>query len=271
MLIPEVSTCFSFVNAIKASGNIPVYCSVDNEFGNLDVNRIDEMFKSKGFDAILSPNHMGMVLNTNVLVKYGVPIIEDCAQSFLTSSIKKSISTIQVFSFYPTKVMNGIDGGAILTDNKELYNLANNLLGYDNQFIDDDVVRYNCKMLNVNAAYLLGNIDMLESYKPKNLKHQKLYKKLARSKFFKINLDYNNFPYKVLLHFTDKLIRDNFIKKFSNLGVSKEFGLLKKSNKIKNTISTDIVNLSCSLPIYYDLLDSEINFIINQILQNESI
>ena len=154
VLIPEVSTCFSFVNAIKASGNIPVFCSVDNEFGNLNVSSIDEIYESKGFDVILSPNHMGMILDTSVLVKYNVPIIEDCAQSFLTSSIKKSTSTVQVFSFYPTKVMNGIDGGAILTDDIELYIKANNLLGYDNQFIDDDVVRYNCKMLNVNAAYL---------------------------------------------------------------------------------------------------------------------
>ena len=112
---------------------------------------------------------------------------------------------------------------------------------------------------------------MLKSYKQKNLIHQKLYKKLESSTVFKINFNNNNFPYKILLHFTDVFNRDNFIKKFSNLGVSKEFTLLTKSNKNINKSSIDLVSLSCSLPIYYDLLESEINFIINQILQNENI
>ena len=87
------------MNAVKATDNLPVFCDVDLVSGNLDLESVEKTFHEIGFDAILSPNHMGKVLNTKKLEKYNVPIIEDCAQSFLSSTIKKSESTVQVFLF----------------------------------------------------------------------------------------------------------------------------------------------------------------------------
>ena len=262
ILLPAVSTCFSFLNAVKATDNLPVFCDVDLVSGNLDLESVEKTFHEIGFDAILSPNHMGKVLNTKKLEKYNVPIIEDCAQSFLSSTIKKSESTVQVFSFYPTKVANGIDGGAILTDNEALHNKLKDIVNYNNQYVNDGIIRYNCKLSNINATFLLGNLAILDKYKQRNTKKQiQLYKKLNKNRLNILFYPINTFNFRILVSFQNESERDMFLSEFSNLGISREFIYLTDDN-ITRLNARCLVNKTCSLPLYHDLQDEEISFII---------
>lgn len=262
ILIPSVATCFSFFNAIKATGNTPVLCDVDLQSGNLDLNSVAKVYKEQGFDAILSVNHMGKVMPTEELLVYNVPVIEDCAQSFLSSTMHKSKSTVQVFSFYPTKIANGIDGGAILTDDEALFNSISEIVNYNDQYKDDGIVRYNCKLSNINATFLLGNLSMIDSYKERHREQIVRYGELEGAVNVLIN-EQNVFNYKLLLGFDSEEERDEFVTVFSELGVSKEFVSLSDVQVFPK--GKKLITTTCSIPLYYELKNEEIKYIVQKI------
>lgn len=267
ILIPAISSCFSFVNAIKASGNIPVYCDVEESSGNICILSAKSIFKNKGFDAIVSPNHIGVISCIEKLTEFCVPIIEDCAQSFLSSSEVISNSTFQVFSFYPTKIANGIDGGAILTNDKKKYEILKNILYYDHQYNEDDFIRYNFKMQNINAAFLLGTLKYIDLYKKKICSIVKRYNNLLQSVNEIETLSSNtNYLFKYMIKFNKADNYSLFIKEFENYGVSKEFNFLTNEVfEFKN--SKTLVSNTCSLPLYPSLTNEEIKLITNKIIE----
>ena len=63
ILIPAISSCFCFVHAIKASGNIPIFCDVDEQSGNIDYNSAVKIYNKVGYKAIVYPNHNGVICN----------------------------------------------------------------------------------------------------------------------------------------------------------------------------------------------------------------
>ena len=103
ILIPAVSTCFSFFNAIKASGNYPVCADVELESGNIDYMSALKKYKIKKYKLIISPNHFGIPSKIKALQSIGVQITEDCAQSFFTNTNLNSPANFQIFSFIPPK------------------------------------------------------------------------------------------------------------------------------------------------------------------------
>ncbi len=265
ILIPSISSCFCLVNAIKASGNIPIFCDVDESSGNIDFNSAKKIFNSQGFKAIISPNHNGVIFDTLKLKKFSVPVIEDCAQSFLSSSERISDSLIQIFSFFPTKISNGIDGGAILTDDKNLYNTLKDIVYYGHQILNDNIVRYNFKMQNINSSFLLGTLKKIASHKRKILKIKKEYdKQLANNQDFKILNQNTNYPFRYMIQFDNKKRCEIFLKEFMSYGVSKEFNFLTKKNKSFLNSSSVVFN-TCALPLYPALKMGEIKLICDKI------
>jgi dTDP-4-amino-4,6-dideoxygalactose transaminase len=68
-----------------------------------------------------------------------------------------------MLSFYPTKVMNGIDGGAVLTDDPAVHSAVARTVSYADQVVPDGSVRYNLRMNNLNAAFALGTMRHLDT------------------------------------------------------------------------------------------------------------
>jgi len=265
ILIPAISSCFCFVHAIKASGNIPIFCDVDEQSGNIDYNSAVKIYNKVGYKAIVYPNHNGVICDVKKFEQLSVPIIEDCAQSFLSNTEIKSNSTFQVFSFFPTKISNGIDGGAILTDDINFYNHLKDIVYYGHQVSNDEIIRYNFKMQNINSAFLLGTLSKIEEYKINISKYKKEYNTyLKKNTDFEI-LNHNiNYPFKYMIKFKDQQSCEYFLKKFKDFGVSKEFNFL--TNDIESfPNSSSLVFNTCSLPIYPGLKMSEIKLICDKI------
>lgn len=159
VLMPAVSTCFSFVNATLASGNIPVFCDIEPDSGNIDINAAKKIFTKRKIGLIISPNHFGIPSPINELKKFGVPVIEDAAQSALTNLDKRSKADVVVLSFYPTKIINGVDGGALLTDDFELFKRADDQVYYQHQYSFDGKIRFNLRMHNLHAFLALKSFS----------------------------------------------------------------------------------------------------------------
>ena len=113
ILVPAISTCFSFINAIKASGNKPIYTDVEIKTGNMDFSSALKMCSKHNCKLIISPNHFGIPSAIDNLKRSKIPIIEDCAQSFLTCAKSKSSAWGNI-STYPTEI-SALSGTGLIT------------------------------------------------------------------------------------------------------------------------------------------------------------
>lgn len=124
VLVPS----FTFVataNAVRLLGAKPVFTDVD-EYYTMSPAEVRKKV-NKRVKAIMPVHLYGHVANMpeilEVAEEYGIPVIEDAAQS-LGSSLNQRMSgtfgRMGCFSFYPGKVMTTGEGGAIATDDDEL-------------------------------------------------------------------------------------------------------------------------------------------------------
>ena len=255
--LPETSTCFAMVNAIISSGNIPVFLKSNPFTGNIyfEKTRLNEL-KSK---YIVFPNHSGITFDFAPLKKQGFTIIEDCAQSFISSSQKKSKSLIQTFSFYSTKTLNGIDGGAILTDDVNIFKRANKMVYYDEQLKYDGSERYNFRLANINAAVFNSNILRLQKIKSKLIT---IFDAYYKEIYNKIEMQIGNVNTDVLSKFV--LICKDSKQKNQIVALSKKYHIqlsevyISISNKKLSKNGNIVKDLTLQIPYYEDLNSEEI-------------
>lgn len=114
--------------AIFATGAMPLYADVCADTMLIDVKDVSRILANHKVDAIIVTHLYGLLANVEDIMaiakKYGVPVIEDCAQAHGASRLGKragSFGDMACFSFYPTKNLGALgDGGAIVTSRKEL-------------------------------------------------------------------------------------------------------------------------------------------------------
>ena len=114
------------VMAITMNGASPVFVESDR-YLNMDASRIEEAVTSRT-KAILAVHLFGQTCDMTEIMriaeKYGLEVVEDCAQSHGNHWNGKTAGTfgkVGCFSFYPTKGCGAFgDAGAIVTDDEEL-------------------------------------------------------------------------------------------------------------------------------------------------------
>lgn len=111
-------------------------------------------------DAIMAVHNLG-----NVMPLSGVecPVIEDSCETLLGKS-KQGHSLCSSLSFFGNKNMTSGEGGAVLTDDEDIFRYVYKLKGQgqtQTRYIHDEL-GYNYRMTNVQAALLLGQLEELE-------------------------------------------------------------------------------------------------------------
>ena len=125
-VITVSNTAVPTVSAIVEAGADPVFCDVEEDY-NISVKKIESLI-SKKTKAILLVHLYGHPAEVSkvksICKKYGLFLIEDCAQSHgskYKNKITGSFGDISAFSFYPTKILGGYgDGGMCLTSKSTL-------------------------------------------------------------------------------------------------------------------------------------------------------
>jgi UDP-2-acetamido-2-deoxy-ribo-hexuluronate aminotransferase len=120
-------TWISTAEVITLLGAKPVFIDINKDTFCMDESLIEDAITKKT-KAIMPVSLYGSMPNydkiNEIANKYGIPVIEDAAQSFgSTVNDKKScnLTTIGCTSFFPTKPLGCYgDGGAIFTNDKEL-------------------------------------------------------------------------------------------------------------------------------------------------------
>ncbi len=152
VILPCLSTCPAMRNAVWAVGARPVFADVNREDANLSADAVRAAATSRT-KAIVAPHHTGIPADIPALGALGIPVVEDCAQAIGAAWAGRpvgSLGTAAIFSFYATKLMTSVDGGAVCSADPALADRARELRYYRHR--NDQQMRFNYKMQNLNAA-----------------------------------------------------------------------------------------------------------------------
>lgn len=162
-------TYIATAETVAVLGAKPVYVDVCPKTYNLDATKLEAAITPRT-KAIIPVSLYGQcadydAINT-IAKKYGIPVIEDAAQSFgATYKGKKScnLTTVSCTSFFPTKPLGCYgDGGAIFTNDDELAMVMRQIArhGQDRRY-HHIRVGVNSRLDSIQAAILLPKLEIL--------------------------------------------------------------------------------------------------------------
>lgn len=164
---------FSYIATAEAAavlGAKAVYVDIDANTYNMDPNLLEARITEKT-KAIIPVSLYGQCADFDAInaiaSKYGIPVIEDAAQSFgATYKGKRScnLSTVACTSFFPSKPLGCYgDGGAMFTNDDELAVLLRQIArhGQDRRY-HHIRVGMNSRLDTIQAAVLLQKLDIFD-------------------------------------------------------------------------------------------------------------
>lgn len=168
-----ITTPFTFVSTaetIALLGATPVFVDIDRRTFNLDANLLEAKITDKT-KAIIPVSLYGqcadMAAINAIADKYGIPVVEDAAQSFgAIQNGKRSgnLSTIATISFFPAKPLGVYgDGGAVATNDDALAEKVKWLRNHGQRVRDDvQLIGMNARFDTMQAAILLEKLAIYE-------------------------------------------------------------------------------------------------------------
>jgi UDP-2-acetamido-2-deoxy-ribo-hexuluronate aminotransferase len=168
-----ITTPFTFIATAEVAvllGAKPVFVDIDPKTYNLNPNLLEAAITTKT-KAIMPVSLYGQCADMDAINaianKYGIPVIEDVAQSFgATYKGQKScsLSTIGCTSFFPSKPLGCYgDGGACFTNDEKLAKKMSRirLHGQDKRY-HHVMIGLNGRMDTLQAAILLAKMEIFE-------------------------------------------------------------------------------------------------------------
>jgi perosamine synthetase len=268
IILPAIGTCFAISNAIIASGNIPVFCDVNLEDGNCDRESVKLLVEAQSIQYIVSPNYAGNLSDiTYFKDSLNLTVIEDACQSFFSSTYAPSSKAdVQIFSFYPTKGINGIDGGAIVTENIEIFEASKSFVYYSEQVSYNTSEHYNFRFLNMNAAVLNSNLKrrqfIEDRLKAIENKYIAVLSTSGSIKHLKNKSSYLNHRFVLKFETETQLERATIIFKENSISFTPFFDWCCDSSRTGNFPHAKSLIASCyCIPFFEDLIETEIDLI----------
>lgn len=170
VIVPTL-TYIATANSVKYCGATPVFVDSEPYTWNIDPNKIEEKITNKT-KAILVAHLYGQSTDMDPIMeiakKYNLYVIEDAAEAHGALYKGKkvgSIGHVGCFSFFGNKIITTGEGGMITTNDKNLVEKMKLLRaqGVDpNKRYWHNVVGYNYRMTNMQAAIGLGQLENID-------------------------------------------------------------------------------------------------------------
>ncbi len=168
-------------NCVLYCGGTPIFADINPNTYNIDPSKIEELV-NEHTKAIVAVDFTGQAVELDrireICKKYNLLLIEDAAHSIGTTYRGIPIGNLadmSTFSFHPVKTITGGEGGAVLTNSKELYKklslyrshgitrdsslMYNNLEG--DWYYEEIDLGYNYRMTEMQAALLSSQLKKL--------------------------------------------------------------------------------------------------------------
>ena len=182
VLVPSF-TFIATAHALQWQGLTPVFCDIDLRTHNLDPDQVERMITPRT-TGIIGVHLWGRPCEIEALAEiahsHDLKLLFDAAHAFGCShkgQIVGNFGNAEVFSFHATKVVNALEGGAIVTNDDELATKARLMRNFG--FVDYDNVLYigtNGKINEVSAAMGLTSLESGEEFFAVNYRNYKQYR-----------------------------------------------------------------------------------------------
>jgi perosamine synthetase len=111
--------CPKVMEAVITTGATPVLCDM-SDYWLLKPENVEQVI-SRRTRALIVPHLYGIFTDIEPFHRFGIPIIEDCAQAIGDRGNRQfSPNDIAIFSFHPTKLITTGEGGMAVSSNAEL-------------------------------------------------------------------------------------------------------------------------------------------------------
>ena len=282
-----ITTPFSYVattSSIVWENCVPVFVDIDRNTLNIDPTLIEAAITPET-TAILATHVYGNPCDIDAIdviaKKHDLKVIYDASHCFGTLYKDLSIlnyGDISTISFHATKLFHTIEGGAVITTNKEL----NKAMFYHRNFghagFDKfDRVGINGKNSEVHAAMGLTNLKYCDAILEKRKTDHALYDEyLAETNLQKptvVEHGTTNHSYYAVIFDSEEAC----VATFDYLQVHKVFArryfypVLSELNYVKHQVmpvAEDIAKRALCLPLYYQLDKEEILFVCEKVKES---
>ncbi|ELK0922844.1 aminotransferase LegC [Campylobacter coli] len=272
-----ITQSISFVataNAIAYTGAKPVFLDIDENTLSLSPKALEHFLENQTYQkdnlsynkTTHKPIKACVIMHTfglsahikaikELCEKYHILLIEDAAEALGSTYENKALGTFGkcgILSFNGNKIITGGCGGAILSDDENLAKLARHLsttakIPHPYEY-DHDMIAYNYRLCNVNAAILLAGLENLEPFLENKRELAKIYKDFFKNhdkcKFIdeKSN-EKSNFWLNTLL-FKNENLRNIFLEEClkNNIFVRPVWKSLPSLKAFQNCQSNELIN-----------------------------
>lgn len=296
-VIVPTNTFIATAEVVTYFNAIPVLCDIEESTHNIDISKIEELITSRT-KAIIPVHFGGQPCDMDeiyiIASKYNLKIIEDAAHA-LPSTYKGNLignldgTDITCFSFYATKTLSTGEGGMATTNNHDYSKniMINRLHGISRDVWDRysggdwryDVVdngnKYNST--DLNAALGIVQLKKLHDMNDKRKSISDRYDNAFNGRIDRLKIKDDRTTsyhlYVIKVNNRDELYS---ILKKNGIDTSVHFTPIHKHTYYKEKydyinenypVANKVFEQSLSLPIYPDLSDEDVEYIIENVLR----
>jgi perosamine synthetase len=188
VLVPAL-TFAATASAVVWAGAIPVFCDSNLDDWIISIKSMREALTPKT-KAIIVVHLYGVLGNMKKIMEFArendLMVIEDSAEALFANRTEIDRGDVTTYSFFANKLITSGEGGAVSTNDPELYKRMEILRG---QGMDPSRRYYflepgfNFRMSNLQAAVLMGQLSQIESISEMRLNQENRYQEILGSKF----------------------------------------------------------------------------------------
>jgi len=191
VIVPAISW-ISTAEAVTTAGGVPVFVDVDEHF-LIDVSKIEERITNRTKAIIpvhLYGNPVDMTALMAIAEKYGLQVLEDCAQSHASTIHGKKVGTFgqaASFSFYPGKNLGAYgDAGGMVTNHEDIAKIARAIANHGQEGKHNHTREgRNSRMDGIQAAVLNTKLPHLEMWTEGRRTNAHLYHSILKENIVK--------------------------------------------------------------------------------------
>ena len=283
VIVPS-NTYIATALAVTYVGAKPVFVEPDIRTFNINPSLIEEAITMKT-KAIMPVHLYGQACDMDPIMsiakKYGLRVIEDCAQAHGATYKGQKVGTFgdaAGFSFYPGKNLGALgDAGAVVTNNKELADKVRALGNYGSDYKYHHVYKGNNSRLDeLQAAFLSAKLPHLERMNAERRRIAASFTKGIKNP--KVVTPYVLLDCVPVWHiYGIRCAERDALEKYLNekgIGTNKHYPIpmhLQECYKDLNipkgalSIAEEISSTELSIPMFYGMTDEEIQYIIDTV------
>ncbi len=164
-IILPTYVCTALLNAILMINATPILVDIDRDNLSITSENIKKHITTRT-KAIIAVHSYGIPCELDEIIRFGLPVIEDCAQAlgscFSDGQPIGSKGAMSVFSFYATKLLTGGYGGAVVAKSRKHLDHLRDYINFDNP--EQFQPRFNFMLSDINSAVSLAQFDKLDKF-----------------------------------------------------------------------------------------------------------